>query len=115
MEAPMSSRPMGLLQGTLDVIVLRALAHEPRHGYGVAEWIRRVSEGTLEIEDGALYTALHRLQKRGLLDASWGVSENNRRAKYYRLTRDGHRELEASERDWTRYAEAMTKVLAARA
>ena len=110
----MPSKPMGLLQGTLDVIVLRALAHEPRHGYGVAEWIRRVSEGILEIEDGALYTALHRLQKRGLLDASWGVSDNNRRAKYYRLTSRGHQELEASEREWTRYAEVMARVLAAR-
>ena len=109
----MPSKPMGLLQGTLDVIVLRALTHEPRHGYGVAEWIRRVSDGTLEIEDGALYTALHRLQKRGLLDASWGVSENNRRAKYYRLTRRGQGELQSSEKEWARYAEAMAKVLAA--
>ena len=109
----MPAKPMGLLQGTLDVIVLRALTHEPRHGYGVAEWIRRVSEGTLEIEDGALYTALHRLQKKGLLEASWGVSENNRRAKYYRLTARGRRELGASQREWTRYAEAMAKVLAA--
>lgn len=109
----MSPRQMSLLQGTLDVLVLQALAHEARHGYGVAEWIRRTSDGTLEIEDGALYTSLHRMEKRGLLEAEWGVSESNRRAKYYSLTSRGRRELEASAREWTRYAEAMAKVLAA--
>lgn len=109
----MSPKQLGLLQGTLDVLVLQALANEPRHGYGVADWIRRTSDGTLEIEDGALYTSLHRMKKRGLLESSWGVSENNRRAKYYRLTADGRHELDASTREWTRYAEAMSKVLAA--
>ncbi|HSM61930.1 MAG TPA: PadR family transcriptional regulator [Longimicrobiales bacterium] len=104
---------MSLLQGTLDVLVLQALAHEARHGYGVAEWIHRASEGTLEIEDGALYTSLHRMERRGLLQSEWGVSESNRRAKYYSLTSRGRRELEASAREWTRYAEAMAKVLAA--
>lgn len=109
----MSPRQMSLLQGTLDVLVLQALAHEARHGYGVAEWIHRASEGTLEIEDGALYTSLHRMERRGLLQSEWGVSESNRRAKYYSLTSRGRRELEASAREWTRYAEAMAKVLAA--
>jgi len=108
----MSPRQLGLLQGTLDVLVLQALAVEPRHGYGVAEWIRRTSDGTLEIEDGALYTSLHRMARRGLLDSTWGVSENNRRAKYYSLTAQGRSELDASTREWTRYAEAMAKVLA---
>jgi len=109
----MSPKQLGLLQGTLDVLVLQALASEPRHGYGVADWIRRASGGTLEIEDGALYTSLHRMARRGLLDATWGLSENNRRAKYYSLTAQGHKELEASTREWTLYAEAMAKVLAA--
>jgi len=109
----MSPKQRGLLQGTLDVLVLQALAGEPRHGYGVAEWIRRTSDGTLEIEDGALYTSLHRMAKRGLLASTWGVSENNRRAKYYSLTPHGRRELEASTQEWALYAEAMAKVLAA--
>lgn len=109
----MSPKQLGLLQGTLDVLVLQALAAEPRHGYGVADWIRRTSGGTLEIEDGALYTSLHRMARRGLLDSTWGLSDNNRRAKYYSLTPEGHKELEASTREWTLYAEAMAKVLAA--
>lgn len=102
---------MNLLQGTLDVLVLKALATEPRHGYGVAEWIRQRTEGTLEIEDGALYTSLHRLARRGWLEAEWGVSENNRRAKYYALTGPGQRELTRAERDFARYVEAVFKVL----
>lgn len=102
---------MSLLQGTLDVLVMKAVAHEPRHGYGVAEWIRQTTDGTLEIEDGALYTSLHRMQKRGWLDAEWGVSENNRRAKYYTLTAGGRDELERAESEWSRYADAVFKVL----
>lgn len=103
--------PMSLLQGTLDVLVLQALAPEPRHGYGVAEWIRSTSDDALEIEDGALYTALHRMKKRGWLEASWGVSENNRRAKYYALTREGEAALERTTAEWSAYARAMAKVL----
>ncbi|MEM7416988.1 MAG: PadR family transcriptional regulator [Gemmatimonadota bacterium] len=102
---------MSLLQGTLDVLVLRALAAEPRHGYAVAEWIRARTDGTLDIEDGALYTSLHRMQKRGWLQAEWGVSENNRRAKYYALTEEGVAELSRARGDWARYAEAVFKVL----
>jgi transcriptional regulator len=107
----MSRKQMSLLQGTLDVLVLQAVAHESRHGYGVAEWIRRTTDGTLEIEDGALYTSLHRMEKRGWLTAEWGVSENNRRAKYYGLTRAGRAELAKASGDWARYAEAVFKVL----
>jgi PadR family transcriptional regulator PadR len=102
---------MNLLQGTLDVLVLKALAVEPRHGYAVAEWIRETTDGTLEIEDGALYTSLHRMQKRGWLEAEWGVSENNRRAKYYGLTDAGRAELSKATGEWSRYAEAVFKVL----
>jgi len=108
----MTRGQMGLLQGTLDVLVLQALAHESRHGYGVAEWVRRTTDGTLEIEDGALYTSLHRMEKRGWLASEWGVSDSNRRAKYYRLTRAGRSELARASGDWTRYAEAVSKVLA---
>lgn len=104
---------MSLLQGTLDVLVMKAVAHEARHGYAVAEWIRTTTDGTLEIEDGALYTSLHRMRKRGWLEAEWGVSHNNRRAKYYALTADGRKELARAEGDWSRYAEAVFKVLGA--
>ena len=102
---------MSLLQGTLDVLVLRALEEEARHGYGVAEWIRRTSGRALEVEDGALYTALHRMERRGWLEASWGLSENNRRAKYYALTAEGEAALERAAAEWSRYAEAMARVL----
>lgn len=106
-----SPKQMSLLQGTLDVLVLKALAAEPTHGYGVAEWIHRTTDGTFEIEDGALYTSLHRMESRGWLRAAWGVSENNRRAKYYALTAAGRAQLSAASADWSRYAEAVFKVL----
>lgn len=102
---------MNLLQGTLDVLVLRALAHESRHGYAVAEWIRKKTDGTFEVEDGALYTSLHRMEKKGWLESEWGVSENNRRAKYYSVTEEGLVELGRARGDWARYAEAVFKVL----
>ena len=102
---------MNLLQGTLDVLVLRALVHGPRHGYAVAQWIRERTDGTLEIEDGALYTSLHRMEKRGWLEAEWGVSDSNRRAKYYGLTAAGVAELDRAKGDWVRYAAAVSKVL----
>ncbi|MBW3554838.1 MAG: PadR family transcriptional regulator [Gemmatimonadetes bacterium] len=103
----------GFLQGTLDVLVLKALAWGPRHGYGVASWIRGTTDEALKVEEGALYTALHRLEKRGWLESEWGQSENNRKAKYYRLTSAGRRELREGTRDWTAYAEAVFKVLRA--
>jgi transcriptional regulator len=103
---------MSLLQGTLDVLVLQALAAEPRHGYAVAEWIRHTTDGSLEIEDGALYTSLHRMERRGWLASSWGTSENNRRAKYYALTPEGEARLADASREWSRYAAAVFKVLA---
>jgi PadR family transcriptional regulator PadR len=102
-----------LLQGTLDVLVLKALAWGPRHGYAVAEWIRTTTDDALKVEDGALYTALHRMERRKWLESEWGLSENNRRAKYYRLTESGGRQLRKGARDWTSYAEAVFKVLGA--
>ncbi len=103
----------GLLQGTLDVLVLKTLAWGPRHGYDVAAWIRRTTDGGLSVEEGALYTALHRMEKRKWLESEWGLSTNNRRAKYYRLTAAGQAQLRQQSRDWTAYAEAVFKVLRA--
>lgn len=109
----MNDGNLSLLQGTLDMLVLKALIFEPLHGYGVAHWIRETTEGALEIEEGALYTALHRMEKRGWLRSDWGLSDNNRRAKYYALTDEGRRQLAAGAQNWTRYAEAVFKVLRA--
>lgn len=106
-----SKKQMSLLQGTLDVLVLKAVAHEARHGYGVAEWIRQTTDGALDIEDGALYTSLHRMHRKGWLASEWGVSENNRRAKYYALTAKGEEELHRAEGEWAAYADAVFKVL----
>ena len=107
----MATRPMDLLQGTVDVLVLRTLTWGPMHGYAVSRWIHQRTDGVLEIEDAPLYKALHRLEKGGLVAAEWGVSENNRRARYYELTPAGRRHLRAEESAWRRYAEAVFKVL----
>ena len=100
-----------LYQGTLDVLVLKALAREPLHGYAVSRWIRAVTEGELLVEDRALYVSLHRMEQRGWVEAEWGVTENNRRAKYYTLTAAGRRELASQAERWERYAAAVSKVL----
>lgn len=104
---------MDLLHGTLDVLVLKALAWGPRHGYDVASWIRETTGGHLEIEEGALYRSLHRMERRGWLDSEWGRSRNGRRAKFYRLTRAGRRTLTSQTRTWTEFAEAVFAVLRA--
>ena len=109
----MAASDLNLLQGTLDVLVLKTLLLGPRHGYGVAQWIRETTDDALNIEDGALYTALHRMEKRKWLSSDWGLSENNRKAKYYRLTSAGRKQLQTRTRDWTKYAEAVFKVLEA--
>jgi PadR family transcriptional regulator, regulatory protein PadR len=102
---------LDLLQGTLDLLVLKALGWGARHGYAVATWIRETTDQRLQIEEGALYTALHRMEKRGWLEAEWGLSENNRRAKYYQLTPQGRKQLRAKAALWTEYAGAVFKVL----
>jgi transcriptional regulator len=102
---------LSLLQGTLDLLVLKALEAEGQHGYGVARWVRERTGGEIEIEDGALYTSLHRLERRGWVVAEWGYSENNRRAKYYGLTAAGRRRLAAEVSTWTRYADAVFRVV----
>jgi PadR family transcriptional regulator PadR len=102
---------LDLLQGTLDLLVLKTVAWEPMHGYAVSRWISRATDDDLQIEEGALYTALHRLEKKGMLASEWGVSENNRKAKFYRLTAAGRRQLATKTEVWTRYAGAVTRVL----
>jgi transcriptional regulator len=104
---------LALLQGTLDVLVLKALVFGARHGYAVATWIRETSDETLNVEDRALYVALHRLEDRGWVESEWGLSENNRKAKYYELTARGRARLRAETTRWTQYAEAVFKVLRA--
>ena len=103
--------PGDLLQGTLDLLILKALAKGAMHGYGVAEWIHESSQDVLRVEEGALYPALHRLELRGLLSAEWGTSNNNRRAKYYRLTAKGRRQLEVETSKWEKLARAVARVL----
>lgn len=105
--------PLTLIQGTLDLLVLNALVFGPKHGYEVARWVRDTTGGTFELEDGALYTSLHRMEQRGWVGAEWGVAETRRRAKFYSLTSAGRKALNAERRDWARYVEAVFKVLQA--
>ena len=107
----MAKESMDLLQGTLAMLILQALAHGPTHGYGVMRWIRATSGEELRIEEGALYPALHRLEERGLVGAEWGLSENNRRAKFYALTAAGKRRLAADTATWSRYVEVVARIL----
>ena len=107
----MAEETMEVLQGTLDVLVLRALVVGVSHGYGVSRWIRERTGGALSIEDAPLYKALHRLESAGWVSAEWGLSENNRRARYYRLTPQGRHQLKREEAAWRRYAQAVFMVL----
>ena len=109
--AGMGDDNLELLKGTLDVLVLKALTWGPQHGYAVARWIEDATAGTLQVEEGALYHALHRLEKKGWLASEWGVSDTNRRAKYYTLTRAGRKELAAQTATWSRYAAAVSGAL----
>lgn len=100
-----------LLQGTLDLLILKTLAPGPLHGYGVSLRIQQMSREALQVRQGSLYPALHRLERRGWIAAEWGDSENNRRAKFYRLTRAGRKQLEVEEDNWERLAVAIGQVL----
>lgn len=100
-----------LLQGTLDMLILKTVSRGPMHGYAIAESIESVSDDVLKVEEGALYPALHRLEVRGFLASEWGASDNNRRAKFYRLTARGRRELEQEATSWDRLAAAVTRVM----
>ena len=102
-----------LLQGTLDMLILRTLTRGSMHGYAITEFIQEKSENMLRVEEGALYPALHRLELRGWLASEWGVSENNRRAKYYRLTAAGRKQLAAESQTWQRLSGAVMRVMEA--
>jgi transcriptional regulator len=102
-----------LIQGTLDVLVLKTLTWGPRHGYAVAQWLKETSDDRILVEDRALYVALHRLEERGLIDSEWGLSENNRKAKFYTLTPAGRRALRQKSAYWDEYANAVFRVLRA--
>ena len=105
--------PGDVLQGTLDLLVLKTLALEPMHGWGIAQRIQRLSRDALAVGQGSVYPALVRLQNRGLIDNEWGTSDNNRRARYYRITALGRRQLQTETDDWRRYANAVELILRA--
>jgi PadR family transcriptional regulator, regulatory protein PadR len=100
-----------LLQGTLDLLILRTVAFEPKHGWAIAQRIQQISKDVLQVQQGSLYPALHRLERQGLIAASWGASENNRRARFYRLTRAGRKRLEEERASWERLSAAIRAVL----
>lgn len=109
----MTTTASDVLQGTLDLLILKALTLEPMHGWAVAQRIGQISEGTLQVNQGSLYPALHRLEYRGWITATWGASENNRRAKFYRLTPNGRKRLGVELEQWRRFSTGVERVLAA--
>jgi len=104
---------LNLLQGTLDVLVLKALSWGPMHGHGVARLIRTSTDGAFEVLDGSLYAALHRMEERGWVEAEWGLSDRGKRAKFYRMTAAGRRQLRVEASAWEKYAAAVAKLLGA--
>jgi len=111
----MGDTSLTLIRGTLDLLILKALSTGEKHGYAVSEWIERVTSGKLLVEEGTLYPALHRLERRRLVAAEWGLSDNNRRAKYYRLTPRGAKHLAREETNWRSYTAAVARALSERA
>src|SRR5881397_1714482 len=109
----MPAQELDLVRGTFDLIILKTLSWGPMHGLGVLRWIEDVTQSRLQVEEGALYPALHRMEQRGWLDAEWGYTDRNRKAKFYRLTTVGRRQLTAELLKWSRYTEAVGLVLAA--
>ena len=107
----MGDEPIELPQGTLDLLILRTLALEPLHGWAVSERIQQISSDVLRVQQGSLYPALHRLERRGWIKAKWGTSDNNRRAKFYELTRSGQRQLEEQCDAWEKLTAAVARVL----
>ena len=99
------------LKGTLDLMILKTLSWAPTHGYGIARWIEHCTNDVLQVEEGSLYPALHKLEEKGLIAAEWGISEHNRRAKFYRLTTLGKKQLTAAHDTWARFSDAVFKVL----
>ena len=109
----MFARESGLLQGTVELLVLKTLSWGPMHGYGIASWIEGVTDDVLRVEEGSLYPALYRMSRKGWIEGEWGVSENNRRAKYYQLTAEGRRQLAEQASGWRRLASAVTRAVEA--
>lgn len=107
----MSDRSLELLKGTLDMLILKSLTWGPLHGYGVSRWLRERTKEAFQVDEGALYPALRRLEKRGWVRPEWGVTDTNRDAKFYELTREGRKALDRETRTWGRYVEAMGRVL----
>lgn len=107
----MANDRTGLLQGTLELLILKILAREPMHGFGIVQRIHETAEDLVKVEDGSLYPALYRMEERGWVTSEWGLSENNRRAKFYKLTARGRKRLEAEQANWERISRAITKVL----
>jgi PadR family transcriptional regulator PadR len=107
----MAEQRVDLPQGTLDLLILRTLALEPQHGWAISERIHQISSKVLFVQQGSLYPALHRLERRGWIKARWGASENNRRAKFYELTKLGHKQLELEESTWRKLAAAVAQIL----
>lgn len=105
------SQTVDLLQGTLDLLILKTLALESMHGWGVAQRIQQISKDALQVQQGSLYPALHRLEQQGWIEAEWRASENNRRAKYYSLTRAGRKQLELETANWERLSAAIRQIL----
>jgi PadR family transcriptional regulator PadR len=106
-----SAQPSDRLQGTLDLLILRVLQREPMHGWGIAQQIQEISREVLQINQGSLYPALHRLEERGWINAEWGTSENNRRARYYRLSPVGRKQLAHETANWEEFVLAVTRIL----
>jgi PadR family transcriptional regulator, regulatory protein PadR len=104
---------MVLLQGTLDFLILKTLTWGPMHGFEISRWIRRITDDALAVEEGALYPALHRMERRGWLSSEWALTEKNRRGKYYELTKAGREQLRAEDAEWRRYVAVVGKILAA--
>ncbi|HJR43640.1 MAG TPA: PadR family transcriptional regulator [Gemmatimonadaceae bacterium] len=107
----MSPSPAALLHGTLDALILKTLSWGPRHGYAIARWLEQITGEVLQIEEGSLYPALYRLERRGLIDSEWGTSELNRRARFYQLTDAGRARLMEETEEWTRFTDAVSRVL----
>jgi PadR family transcriptional regulator, regulatory protein PadR len=107
----MSKANVDLLQGTLDLLILKTLLPGPMHGWGISQRIQQISLDVLRVQQGSLYPALYRLEQQGLIAAEWGISENNRRAKYYRLTKLGSRQLETDTKNWSRLSAAVARIL----
>jgi PadR family transcriptional regulator PadR len=111
MAEPMTDERIDLPQGTLDLLILRTLSLGPKHGWAISERIHQVSSKVLQIQQGSLYPALHRLEEHGWIKARWGASENNRRAKFYELTAAGRKQLQTEKSDWKKLADAVAQVL----